>query len=378
MDELAARVLMLAGAREGDREHLAVGARAHQPDRGVLHRQLRAEVAVDPLHRRVLVGDGALGDEVVDVRRPVLDRRVAAAAALLDDDLHDRRVQRVGRVDRRGAALDVVHVGALVDDDQRALELAHVLRVDPEVGLQRQLDLHALRHVDERAARPDGRVQRRELVVVLRDDRPEVLLHELLVLAQPRVHVEEEHALLLELLLDLVVDDLGLVLGADPGEVLLLRLGDAELVPRVLDVGRQVLPRVDLLLGRLDVVEDVVEVDARDVAAPGRQRARKEVVERGVAELPHPLRLVLVLRDRLDELVREPAARLEEVVARQRPDSRSRTSRRSRSRSRRRSRSRSRASSAPPRALRSPCACPQWLPSGSPPFVWAPFAPHSS
>ena len=93
----------------------------------------------------------------------------------------------------------------------------------------------------------------------------EVLLDDVLVLAQARVHVEEEHALLLEALLELVVDDLGLVLGADAGEVLLLRLGDPELVPGVLDVRRQVLPRVGLLLGRPDVVVDVVEVDpARD------------------------------------------------------------------------------------------------------------------
>ena len=45
-------------------------------------------------------------------------------------------------------------------------------------------------------------------------------------------------------------------------------------------------------------------------------RPREEVVERLVAHLPHPGRLVLVLRDRLDDLVRDPAARLEEVVAR--------------------------------------------------------------
>ena len=89
-----------------------------------------------------------------------------------------------------------------------------------------------------------------------------------------------------------------------------------ELVPGVLDVGRQVLPLVGLLLGRLDVVVDVVEVDPGDIAAPGRQRAREEVVERLVAELPHPVRLVLVLGDRLDELVREAAAGLEEVVLR--------------------------------------------------------------
>ena len=51
-------------------------------------------------------------------------------------------------------------------------------------------------------------------------------------LAQRRVHVHEDHALLLEVLADLVVDDLGLVLGADAGEELALGLGDAQPVER--------------------------------------------------------------------------------------------------------------------------------------------------
>ena len=160
---------------KADREDLPVGALAHQVDRGVLHRQLGADVAVDPLDGRVLVGDGPLGDQVVHVVRPVLDGRVADAGARLGDDLDHGAVQRVGGVDGGGAALDVVDVGALVGDDQGPLELAHVVAVDPEIGLQRDLDLHALGHVDEGAARPDGAVERRELVVVRRDDGAEVL-----------------------------------------------------------------------------------------------------------------------------------------------------------------------------------------------------------
>ena len=62
-------------------------------------------------------------------------------------------------------------------------------------------------------------------------------------LAQRRVHVHEDDALLLEVLADLVVDDLGLVLGADAGEELALGLGDAEAVERVLDVVGDVVPR---------------------------------------------------------------------------------------------------------------------------------------
>src|SRR5581483_1113601 len=64
------------------------------------------------------------------------------------------------------------------------------------------------------------------------------------------------------------------------------------------------------------VVVDRVEVDlvqAR-LAAPRRHRARQEVVERPVAELPHPVRLALVRGDRVDQLVRQAPPRLVEVV----------------------------------------------------------------
>ena len=130
------------------------------------------------------------------------------------------------------------------------------------------------------------------------------------------VHVEEDHALRLEVGLELVVHDLGLVLRADAGEVLLLRLRDAELVPGVENLGRQVLPGVGLLLGRLDVVVDVLEVDPGEIGAPVRHGTREEVVERLVPELPHPVGLLLVLGDRLDDLVRDASPGLEEVVLR--------------------------------------------------------------
>src|SRR4029078_10468643 len=50
--------------------------------------------------------------------------------------------------------------------------------------------------------------------------------------------------------------------------------------------------------------------------APARQRPGKEILERLVPTLPHPVRLVLVRRNRGDQLVREPSSRLEEVVLR--------------------------------------------------------------
>ena len=84
-----------------------------------MHIRLRPDVAVDPLHRPVRIDLGALGDEVDDVVRPVLNSRIPALAAFLNDDLNHRGMQRVLGIRRRRTAFDVMHVGALIDDDQR-------------------------------------------------------------------------------------------------------------------------------------------------------------------------------------------------------------------------------------------------------------------
>ena len=136
-------------------------------------------------------------------------------------------------------------VGVLVGDDERALELAHVLGVDTEVGLERDLNVDALGDVDEGASGPHGRVEGGELVVTCRNHGPEVLLDELGVLAHSGVGVDEDDSLLLQVTTDLVVNDLRLVLGSDSRyEALALGLGDADAVVGVLDVLGQVVPGV--------------------------------------------------------------------------------------------------------------------------------------
>ena len=122
--------------------------------------------------------------------------------------------------------------------------------------------------------------------------------------------------LLLEVLAQRVVDDLALVLGAHAREVLLLGLGDAQAVERVLDVGRDVVPVGALLLRRADEVEDVLEVDLVQVAAPGGHGLALEDLERAEAELQHPLGLALEERDLADDVRVEAALGLEHVVGR--------------------------------------------------------------
>src|SRR5262249_57705815 len=81
-----------------------------------------------------------LGDEVVDpalaflvARVPVLDRGVLDRRVVERDQLDDRRVQLILVAHRRRARFAVADVGAFLGDDERALELARFLRVDPEV-----------------------------------------------------------------------------------------------------------------------------------------------------------------------------------------------------------------------------------------------------
>ena len=269
--DLRAGVLMLAGGGKRDREDFAASARLHHVHGRILHRQPAAQVAVDPFHQRAFVGHGPLGHQVVNVVGPVLDGGVAAAGVLFDDDLDHGRVQAFGGVHRGGAALDIVHLGPFVDDDQRPLELPHVLGVDAEIGLQRKLDLHALGHVDERPARPDGRIEGRELVVGRRNDLGEIFAHQVRMLADRRIGVGEDHALAAQVFFQRAVDHFAFELGLHAGQELLFGLGNAQPIERLLDFLRHFVPGFALLIGRLQVVENVLEVDG-DISAPVRHR----------------------------------------------------------------------------------------------------------
>ncbi len=161
---------------------------------------------------------------------------------------------------------------------------------------------------------PPDRVEGGELVVVERNHRAEILLDQIGVLAHSRIHVKEDHAELFEIFTQRVVHHFRLVLRADAGEELAFRFRNAEFLERVLDVLRHLVPGFALLLGRPDVVIDVVEVDLGEVPAPGRHRALEPVLIRLLAKIEHPLGLALHLRNLGDLLGIEPTLGLEHIV----------------------------------------------------------------
>src|SRR5215469_5572289 len=118
----------------------------------------------------------ALGDEVVDSALaflvagiPVLHSRVLDGRVVVRDQLDHRGVQLVLIAHGRGAAFEIADISAFVSDDQRALELAGVLGVDPEVGGELHGAAHALGHVDEQPIAEDSRVQCRKEIVGVRN-----------------------------------------------------------------------------------------------------------------------------------------------------------------------------------------------------------------
>ena len=172
----------------------------------------------------------------------------------------------------RGATLNKVQVGIVLDDDERVLKLAGALGVEAEVALQREVQLGALGHVDKRAARPYGAVQGRKLVVGGRDERHKLLVDERLPLRVVQglldAGIDDTH--LGRGVLHVVVDQLGVVLRADARQVAALGLGDAQALKGVLDVVGHRLPVVLLVGVGLDVGDDVVHVQALDGGAPRR------------------------------------------------------------------------------------------------------------
>src|ERR1700694_3125984 len=155
MRYLRAGILVHAIGGEGHREDITARARLHQEYRRVLHGDFRAKVAIDPLHGGVAIRGSTFSHQVVDVLRPVLDGCVAHARALHNFDLYHRAVQAIAGIGWRCAALHIVDVRTRSGDNQYALELAHILGVDAEVSLQRNLNAHILLHVDEAATAPD-------------------------------------------------------------------------------------------------------------------------------------------------------------------------------------------------------------------------------
>src|SRR5581483_9589849 len=142
VQHLGARIDLLAAVGDGDRVELAARIVAAQDAARIFPGDGRAGLDLGPGDLRARpTAVAALGDEIEDAafalgvaRIPVLHRRILDLGVVERDELDHGGVQLVLVAHRRGAAFEIGDVGALVGDDQRALELAGVALIDAEIG----------------------------------------------------------------------------------------------------------------------------------------------------------------------------------------------------------------------------------------------------
>ena len=180
-----------------------------------------------------------------------------------------------------------------LDYYQRVLELPRSSRIQSKIRLQRDFHFHPARNVHERPARPHRSMQRREFVILRRHQRHEIFPHDFFMLAQCRLHVRVNHALLEQFRLHVVIDDLRIVLRSHARQRLLLRLRNPEPIECVFDVVRQLIPTADHRRVRLDVRHDLVHVQLGNVRSPCRKRERVVYFQRAQSKCQHPLRIIL-------------------------------------------------------------------------------------
>src|SRR5665809_7624 len=143
---------MLVAISEVEPEHLGERTLAGEHGLDLRSSELRTELDGEAANRRITVTGEPLGLEVVHVAAPLLERAVVDGCASTGRDLDHARAQRGSFVALGAEAVDEGHLGVIADHDGRVRKRGSATREVAE-DLERNLDLDAIRHVDDDAVR---------------------------------------------------------------------------------------------------------------------------------------------------------------------------------------------------------------------------------
>ena len=143
-----------------------------------------------------------------------------------------------------------------------------------------------------------------------RHERHEILLNDVAVLLQRRLHIRVDNALLHERLLNRVIDHLGVVLCTNTCERGFLRLGDAQTVECVLDVLGYLIPVPYHLRIGAHIGHNLIHIERGEIGSPCGHGCRVVDLERLQTKVQHPLRIILARRNVADDLLGQSRLRL--------------------------------------------------------------------
>ena len=200
-----------------------------------------------------------------------------------------------------GAAFQVRDITAFVGDDDGALELARLRRIDAEIGAQLHGAANALGHIDKGAVGEDGRIERGEEVVRHRYHRAKVRLHQIGIVADRLADGAEDHPCLVQLVLEGGgdADAVEHRIHRHAGQRHLFMQRDAQLLVGFQQLGIDLVQRLlqRRVLGR-GIIIGILVIDL-GVMHPGPVGLLhgQPAAERGQAPFQHPFRLALLGRD---------------------------------------------------------------------------------
>ena len=216
------------------------------------------------------------------------------------------------------APLEVTHIRALLGNDQRPLELAGILLVDPEIGRQFHRATHTLGNVDERSIGEHGAIQRRVIIIRHRNNRAEIFPHQFRMLFDGIRNRAENYAGLFQLFLERchngdrvehrVHRDLGCLytrknfLFAQRNTELLVSIENCRI-----DLVQRLWRRIHLWRR---IIIGIVEIDLRIGDARPIRLSHGQPTAIGIKPpLEHPFRLALFRRDKPDNIFRKALRR---------------------------------------------------------------------
>ena len=219
MNHFRTGIQILTGSGESNTGKFRSRSLTVQHAHGVQVGHVGSEGTGYPFNGTALFHQSPFGVQVIHVLGPVLDGGVTQFCIFSNEQLHTAGMEVRHVVLRGGTAFDKMQIGTLVHNDQGMLELSGSRCVQSKIGLQRDRHGHSGGNIYEGTAGPHSTVQRCKFVISGCYQLHEMFPHHIRIFpVQGTLHIGIDYALGCHFFPDIVIYQLGIVLGAYPGE----------------------------------------------------------------------------------------------------------------------------------------------------------------
>ena len=165
-----------------------------------------------PFNNAILFHQGPLGVQVHHIPRPVFNGGITQSGTLTYIQLYTASMEIGYIVFWCTATLNKMQAGIFFQNNQCMLKLASPRRIQAEIGLQRNVHMNSLWHINKGATRPYCSMESSKFVVFRGNQLHKMLLHQLLMLPQGGFHIGIHHTLLGKIFLNTVIYYLRIIL----------------------------------------------------------------------------------------------------------------------------------------------------------------------